>query len=72
MEVGLGPKCFAVRGIFFDKTRSSNWKVVWHQDLTIAVRERRDLDGFTAWTMKAGGFAAKHGDSCVFVSVPHC
>ncbi len=43
-----------VRGIFFNKTRSSNWKVVWHQDLTIAVRERREVNGFGAWTMKAG------------------
>ena len=50
----LGEGCFAVRGIFFNKTRSSNWKVVWHQDLTIAVRERRDVDGFGPWTMKAG------------------
>jgi ectoine hydroxylase-related dioxygenase (phytanoyl-CoA dioxygenase family) len=54
MEAVLGPKCFAVRGIFFNKARSSNWKVVWHQDLTIAVRERRDVDGFGPWTMKAG------------------
>jgi ectoine hydroxylase-related dioxygenase (phytanoyl-CoA dioxygenase family) len=54
MESVLGPKCFAVRGIFFNKTRSSNWKVVWHQDLTIAVRERKDCEGFSPWTMKAG------------------
>jgi ectoine hydroxylase-related dioxygenase (phytanoyl-CoA dioxygenase family) len=54
IETVLGPRCFAVRGIFFNKTRSSNWKVVWHQDLTIAVRERRDVDGFGPWTMKAG------------------
>jgi ectoine hydroxylase-related dioxygenase (phytanoyl-CoA dioxygenase family) len=54
METVLGPKCFAVRGIFFNKTRTSNWKVVWHQDLTIAVRERRDIDGFGPWTTKAG------------------
>lgn len=54
METVLGPRCFAVRGIFFNKTRSSNWKVVWHQDVTIAVRERRDVDGFGPWTMKAG------------------
>jgi len=50
----LGPECFAVRGFFFNKTRSSNWKVVWHQDLTIAVRERREVNGFGPWTMKAG------------------
>jgi ectoine hydroxylase-related dioxygenase (phytanoyl-CoA dioxygenase family) len=54
MEALLGPKCFAVRGIFFNKTRSSNWKVVWHQDLTIAVRERMDADGFGPWTRKTG------------------
>jgi len=54
MAAVLGPECFAVRGIFFNKTRSSNWKVVWHQDLTIAVRERREVNGFGPWTMKAG------------------
>jgi ectoine hydroxylase-related dioxygenase (phytanoyl-CoA dioxygenase family) len=54
MEAVLGPECFAVRGIFFNKTRSSNWKVVWHQDLTIAVRDRADVCGFGPWTMKAG------------------
>jgi ectoine hydroxylase-related dioxygenase (phytanoyl-CoA dioxygenase family) len=54
MESVLGPHCFAVRGIFFNKTQSSNWKVVWHQDLTIAVRERRDVNGFGPWTRKAG------------------
>jgi ectoine hydroxylase-related dioxygenase (phytanoyl-CoA dioxygenase family) len=50
----LGPKCFAVRGILFNKTERSNWKVVWHQDLTIAVRERQEVDGFGPWTIKAG------------------
>src|SRR6266853_5419728 len=54
MAAVLGPECFAVRGIFFNKTRSSNWKVVWHQDLTIAVRERREVNGFGPWTTKAG------------------
>jgi hypothetical protein len=54
MEAVLGPECVAVRGIFFNKTRSSNWKVVWHQDLTIAVRERADVSGFGPWTTKAG------------------
>jgi ectoine hydroxylase-related dioxygenase (phytanoyl-CoA dioxygenase family) len=54
MEMVLGPSCFAIRGIFFNKTRSSNWKVAWHQDLTIAVRERVDVEGFGPWTVKAG------------------
>lgn len=50
----LGPNCYAVRGILFNKTRRSNWKVVWHQDLTIAVREHREAVGFGPWTIKAG------------------
>jgi ectoine hydroxylase-related dioxygenase (phytanoyl-CoA dioxygenase family) len=54
VEIILGKNCFAVRGIFFNKTRSSNWKVVWHQDLTIAVGERKDLSGFGPWTTKGG------------------
>jgi ectoine hydroxylase-related dioxygenase (phytanoyl-CoA dioxygenase family) len=54
VEKILGPACFAVRGIFFNKTRQSNWKVVWHQDLTIAVREQRPVNGFGPWTTKAG------------------
>jgi ectoine hydroxylase-related dioxygenase (phytanoyl-CoA dioxygenase family) len=49
----LGRRCFATRGILFNKTEQSNWKVVWHQDLTIAVRERRETDGFGPWSVKA-------------------
>jgi ectoine hydroxylase-related dioxygenase (phytanoyl-CoA dioxygenase family) len=45
---------FAVRGILFDKTPDANWLVAWHQDLTIAVRERRDVPGFGPWSMKDG------------------
>ena len=44
------------RAIFFDKTPEANWKVPFHQDLTIAVREQKDVDGFTAWTRKADIF----------------
>jgi ectoine hydroxylase-related dioxygenase (phytanoyl-CoA dioxygenase family) len=54
VELVLGPKCFAVRGIFFNKTIESNWKVVWHQDLTIAVRQRKQVKGFGPWSTKAG------------------
>jgi ectoine hydroxylase-related dioxygenase (phytanoyl-CoA dioxygenase family) len=50
----LGPKCFAVRGLLFNKTQESNWKVAWHQDITIAVRERREANGFGPWSKKAG------------------
>jgi len=50
----LGPDCFAVRGILFDKTPDTNWNVVWHQDLSIAVRSRKDVTGFGPWSVKAG------------------
>jgi hypothetical protein len=50
----LGPGAFAVRGLFFDKTPTTNWNLPWHQDLTIAVRARRDAPGFGPWTLKAG------------------
>lgn len=53
-EAALGPGALAVRGILFDKTPEANWKVVWHQDLTIALRERRDVPGFGPWTEKEG------------------
>jgi ectoine hydroxylase-related dioxygenase (phytanoyl-CoA dioxygenase family) len=50
----LGSGCVAVRGLLFDKRAAANWKVPWHQDLTIAVRERRDAAGFGPWSVKAG------------------
>jgi ectoine hydroxylase-related dioxygenase (phytanoyl-CoA dioxygenase family) len=53
-EAVLGPGCFAVRGLMFDKRAAANWKVPWHQDLTVAVRERLGVAGFDLWSFKAG------------------
>ena len=50
----LGAKARAVRGILFDKTPDANWKVPWHQDLTIAVKEKHEMENFTAWSIKDG------------------
>lgn len=50
----LRPHALPVRAILFDKTPKANWGVGWHQDLTIAVRQRMDLPGFGAWTVKDG------------------
>lgn len=50
----LGPDCQPVRAIFFDKSAASNWALPWHQDRTIAVTERLDVEGFGPWTLKAG------------------
>lgn len=50
----LGDNYFPVRGILFDKTPGSNWKVGWHQDLSIAVQKRVEVSGFGPWSEKAG------------------
>jgi hypothetical protein len=54
VEPILGSAARVVRGIYFDKHKDANWKVAWHQDMTIAVRERLDLDGYGPWSIKAG------------------
>jgi len=54
VEPVLGQNAFAVRGLFFDKTQEANWKVPWHQDLTIAVKERLEVQGFGPWSIKEG------------------
>jgi ectoine hydroxylase-related dioxygenase (phytanoyl-CoA dioxygenase family) len=53
-EMVLGANCHAVRATLFDKRPEANWKVPWHQDLTIAVEQRVDVEGFGRWTEKAG------------------
>jgi len=43
-----------VRAVLFDKTPEANWNVAWHQDRTIAVRERIEVEGFGPWSGKDG------------------
>jgi ectoine hydroxylase-related dioxygenase (phytanoyl-CoA dioxygenase family) len=54
VERVLGSSAFASRAILFDKTPTTNWKVPWHQDLTISVEARADVAGFGPWTVKEG------------------
>ena len=54
VEPVLGRSARVVRGIYFDKHEDANWKVAWHQDMTIAVRERIEVDGYGPWSIKAG------------------
>ena len=42
------------RSILFDKTPEENWSVPWHQDLTIAVQEHCDVEGYHPWSEKDG------------------
>lgn len=50
--VAEGP--ILVRSLFFDKGAAGNWPVAWHQDRTIAVSCRIEVDGFSSWTVKGG------------------
>lgn len=50
----LGLECLPVRAILFDKSTVQNWSLGWHQDRTIAVRQRIDVDGFGPWSIKSG------------------
>jgi hypothetical protein len=50
----LGPASRPVRAILFDKTAETNWSLAWHQDRTICVRQRVDVNGFGPWTCKGG------------------
>lgn len=52
----LGAATRPVRAILFDKSPQTNWGLGWHQDRTIAVRERRDVPGFGPWSVKRGMF----------------
>lgn len=54
VTAALSSNGFMVRATLFDKTEGANWGVFWHQDLSIAVREKHEVDGYSAWTKKAG------------------
>jgi ectoine hydroxylase-related dioxygenase (phytanoyl-CoA dioxygenase family) len=54
LDKRLAKAAFPVRALFFDKTADANWRVAWHQDLTIAVAERVETPEFEAWSIKDG------------------
>lgn len=53
VEPSAGKNAKVIRAIFFDKTPEANWKVPFHQDITIAVKERKNVEDFDVWTKKA-------------------
>lgn len=54
VEPILGPEAFAVRGTLFDKIPGANWKLGWHQDSVITVRQPCEVPGFDSCSEKAG------------------
>ncbi|MBC3847840.1 phytanoyl-CoA dioxygenase family protein [Winogradskyella echinorum] len=43
---------FLTKAIYFDKPPNSNWFVPYHQDLSISVTTKADIDGYSNWTTK--------------------
>ena len=54
-----GPDYFLVKSIYFDKPETSNWFVAYHQDLTISVDKKIELEAFGPWTVKHNQFAVQ-------------
>ncbi len=50
----LGDEARPVRAIMFDKRPNDNLALGWHQDRTIAIRERRETTSYGPWTVKQG------------------
>lgn len=55
----MGDNCFVVKSIYFDKPETSNWYVAYHQDLTISVDKKLELENFGPWTTKQNQFAVQ-------------
>ncbi len=55
----FGDNFFVVKSIYFDKPEASNWYVSFHQDLTISVDKKIEVDGFGPWTVKQNQFAVQ-------------
>lgn len=50
----VGDEAKPVKAILFDKSAEANWYVTWHQDVTIAVKKKIELNGFGPWSVKDG------------------
>ena len=55
----FGENYFVVKSIYFDKPESSNWFVPYHQDLTISVDKKTELEGYGPWTVKQNQFSVQ-------------
>lgn len=50
----IGRDLVAVKATLFDKTDEANWRVQWHQDRAIPIKERLEVAGYGPWSVKAG------------------
>lgn len=55
----FGEGFFITKSIYFDKPEKSNWFVAYHQDLTISVDQKIEIENFENWTVKQNQFAVQ-------------
>ncbi|WP_417353426.1 phytanoyl-CoA dioxygenase family protein [Flavobacterium alkalisoli] len=55
----FGNDYFSIKSIYFDKPGNSNWFVAYHQDLTISVDKKTEIENFGPWTVKQNQFAVQ-------------
>ena len=55
----FGENYFVTKSIYFDKPEMSNWFVAYHQDLTISVNKKVEMENFENWTTKQNQFAVQ-------------
>jgi ectoine hydroxylase-related dioxygenase (phytanoyl-CoA dioxygenase family) len=55
----FGKGYFITKSIYFDKPEKSNWFVAYHQDLTISVDKKTEIENFENWTTKQNQFAVQ-------------
>jgi ectoine hydroxylase-related dioxygenase (phytanoyl-CoA dioxygenase family) len=59
INTNFGSDYFITKAIYFDKPEISNWFVSYHQDLTISVNKKIELEHFENWTTKQNQFAVQ-------------
>ncbi|KIC01795.1 phytanoyl-CoA dioxygenase [Flavobacterium sp. JRM] len=59
IKSNFGENYFITKSIYFDKPEKSNWFVAFHQDLTISVDKKLDIENFENWTTKQNQFAVQ-------------
>lgn len=59
IKTNFGNDYFITKSIYFDKPEKSNWFVSYHQDLTISVNKKIELENFQNWTTKQNQFAVQ-------------
>tara|TARA_B100000809_G_C15136658_1_gene530909 strand:- start:1077 stop:1826 length:750 start_codon:yes stop_codon:yes gene_type:complete len=50
---------FLTKAIYFDKPSESNWFVAYHQDLSISVDKKSELENYSNWTFKKGQYGVQ-------------